>query len=39
MFSKLIYRYKFYKRVRLEEQQRKSQGLTQEFLEQIRKDM
>jgi hypothetical protein len=32
-------RYKFYKRVRLEEQQRKSQGLTQEFLDQIRKDM
>ena len=39
MFSKLIYRYKFYKRVRKEEQARKSQGLSQEFLDQIRKGM
>ena len=39
MFSKLIYRYKFYKRIKLEEQQRKSQGLSQEFLDQIRNDM
>ena len=39
MFSKLIYRYKFYKRVRKEEQAKKSQGLSQEFLDQLREDM